>query len=189
MKYKNTDGTSKFSEFPSFLFNDSTLYCFYLFPHCTCYRVFTNCVLFFFFFYGLFSGPAHILCLIVASGWNKERCIPEILLCLLSKMGSCSLLFQGVIIHLHCLLNSSVQIYINTYNLTLSIWLSKASLQEDLCFPDKYQGKYDVIYNPLGINIIVFCTQSPFILFFFFEVPTATQIWLPRVIYDVDRAG
>ena len=25
------------------------------------------------------SGPAHILCLIVASGWNKERCIPEIL--------------------------------------------------------------------------------------------------------------
>jgi hypothetical protein len=25
-----------------------------------------------------FSGPAHILCLIVASGWNKERCIPEI---------------------------------------------------------------------------------------------------------------
>ena len=25
------------------------------------------------------SGPAHILCLIVASGWNKERCIPKIL--------------------------------------------------------------------------------------------------------------
>jgi hypothetical protein len=25
-----------------------------------------------------FSGPAHILCLTVASGWNKERCEPEI---------------------------------------------------------------------------------------------------------------
>ena len=25
------------------------------------------------------SGPAHILCLTVASGWNKERCIPKIL--------------------------------------------------------------------------------------------------------------
>ena len=25
------------------------------------------------------SGPAHILCLTVASGWNKERCIPEAL--------------------------------------------------------------------------------------------------------------
>jgi len=25
----------------------------------------------------LFSGPAHILCLTVASGWNKERCMPE----------------------------------------------------------------------------------------------------------------
>jgi hypothetical protein len=24
------------------------------------------------------SGPAHILCLNVASGWNKERCTPEI---------------------------------------------------------------------------------------------------------------
>jgi len=24
-----------------------------------------------------FSGPAHILCLTVASGWNKERCKPE----------------------------------------------------------------------------------------------------------------
>jgi hypothetical protein len=24
-----------------------------------------------------FSGPAHILCLNVASGWNKERCMPE----------------------------------------------------------------------------------------------------------------
>jgi hypothetical protein len=26
----------------------------------------------------LFSGPAHILCLTVASGWNKERCTAEI---------------------------------------------------------------------------------------------------------------
>jgi len=26
-----------------------------------------------------FSGPAHILCLTVASGWNKEQCIPEVL--------------------------------------------------------------------------------------------------------------
>ena len=51
---------------------------------------------FFFLFYGLFSGPAHILCLIVASGWNKERCIPEILPFLLFKIGSCSLLFRGV---------------------------------------------------------------------------------------------
>jgi hypothetical protein len=25
-----------------------------------------------------FSGPAHILCLNAASGWNKERCIPKI---------------------------------------------------------------------------------------------------------------
>jgi hypothetical protein len=29
----------------------------------------------FFLFVSLFSGPAHILCLSVASGWNKERCI------------------------------------------------------------------------------------------------------------------
>jgi hypothetical protein len=57
-------------------------------------------IMFFFLFYGLFSGPAHILCLIVASGWNKERCIPEILPSLLSKIGSWSLLFQGVIIQL-----------------------------------------------------------------------------------------
>jgi hypothetical protein len=50
---------------------------------------FTNCVLslfFFFFFWGLFSGPAHVLCLTVASGWNKERCIPEILSLLLTKL-------------------------------------------------------------------------------------------------------
>jgi len=24
-----------------------------------------------------FAGPAHILCLTVASGWNKERCNPK----------------------------------------------------------------------------------------------------------------
>jgi hypothetical protein len=38
----------------------------------SCYCVF------FFVFVFFVSGPAHILCLTVASGWNKERCTPEI---------------------------------------------------------------------------------------------------------------
>ena len=37
------------------------------------------------------SGPAHILCLTVASGWNRERCIPEILR-LLRHRNFCSVL-------------------------------------------------------------------------------------------------
>jgi hypothetical protein len=28
--------------------------------------------------YSFFPGPAHILCLTVASGWNKERCLPVV---------------------------------------------------------------------------------------------------------------
>jgi len=35
-----------------------------LFVFCVCFVLFV-------------SGPAHILCLTVASGWNKERCIPK----------------------------------------------------------------------------------------------------------------
>jgi hypothetical protein len=35
-------------------------------------------IVFFFFCFFLFSGPAHILCLSVASGCNKERCIAEL---------------------------------------------------------------------------------------------------------------
>jgi hypothetical protein len=44
-----------------------------------------------------------------------------------------------------------------------------------LYFPDKYQEKYNVICNPLGINIIVVCTVSvhPVLVI---EVPSATQI-------------
>jgi hypothetical protein len=34
---------------------------------------------FWFVFFCLFSGPAHILCLTVASGWNKEGCVPRTL--------------------------------------------------------------------------------------------------------------
>jgi hypothetical protein len=37
------------------------------------WKVFCMCFLFCFFV----SGPAHILCLIVASGWNKEWCMPK----------------------------------------------------------------------------------------------------------------
>jgi hypothetical protein len=68
MKYKNTDGTGKFSAFPSLLFADCTYYCFQLFPNCTCY-CFTNCVLslfFLFFFLVSFQVPL-ISC---ASPWR-----------------------------------------------------------------------------------------------------------------------
>jgi hypothetical protein len=40
------------------------------------------------------SGPAHILCLTVASGWNKERCILEILP-LLYHRTFCNVLVQN----------------------------------------------------------------------------------------------
>jgi hypothetical protein len=46
------------------------------------------CVSLCFFFV---SGAAHILCLTVASGWNKERCIPE-MLPLLCHKNFCSVL-------------------------------------------------------------------------------------------------
>jgi hypothetical protein len=36
-----------------------------------------------------------------------------------------------------------------------------------LYFPDECKKKYDVIYKHFGINIIVVCTQSPFILCLF----------------------
>jgi hypothetical protein len=45
----------------------------------------------------------HASCLTVASGWNKERCIPEILPFLLTKARFMLLLFQGGINHLSCL--------------------------------------------------------------------------------------
>ena len=50
MRYKNADSTSKFSTFPSFLFNDCTPYCFYLF---------TNCVLLLFFLWSLFRSRSY----------------------------------------------------------------------------------------------------------------------------------
>jgi hypothetical protein len=43
-------------------------------PICFCCRSYRSP----FVLFCLFQVPAHILCLTVASGWNKERCTPEI---------------------------------------------------------------------------------------------------------------
>jgi hypothetical protein len=50
--------------------------------------LFSKCVLFCFFFV---SGPAHVLWFTVASGWNKERCIPavEIMVTLIAAIPIC----------------------------------------------------------------------------------------------------
>ena len=45
---------------------------FWLFRTVAKLRLLFVCVCVFFFL----SGPAHILCLTVASGWNKEQCTP-----------------------------------------------------------------------------------------------------------------
>jgi hypothetical protein len=59
----NTNSTGKFSAFLSFI--TSSLYLSLFLMEVV---LFVLCV----------SGPAHILCLTVASGWNKERCTSEI---------------------------------------------------------------------------------------------------------------
>ena len=64
-----------FAVFGAFVHPRNAPFCF-----CVCFVLFV-------------SGPAHILCLAVASGWNKERCIPEILWLL------CQRVFSSVVQH------------------------------------------------------------------------------------------
>ena len=48
----------------------------------------------------------------------------------------------------------------STYWLTLLIWCFKGSEHEDLQFTEKYGEKYDVLFNHLGIDIILYINKN-----------------------------
>jgi hypothetical protein len=92
MKYKGRDSTGKFLVYGLYLLQFVLAPGLYLLQFVLAPGLYVLPFLLivsfslFFIFLGLFSGPAHILCLIVASGWNKEQCMPEIFSLLLTKL-------------------------------------------------------------------------------------------------------